>query len=486
MFDGVWFEKHIFNNSQLKKDYKSWDVTKHGTDHFYKFIAAKHLDSIEEEVPSTYFNLKDAEKLLDKAKLNEKEEETLINLFKILSPEHLLKLPFANDSNSLNKEFYNELLHIIGLEETKGSTKKIIERKKVANRNEGSLIENTITVLKRTKYFGYNTDQETEQKYFELALELSITWLNRILFLKLLEGQLIKYNANPKFAFLNKERIKDYDELDELFFEVLAVPNSERENSVAKLFSDIPYLNSSLFELTNLEKTHQGINQLKDRLSMPIYDSTVFKDGKGKRITGEKPTMQYLFEFLDAYDFASESVAKIQKENKSVINASVLGLIFEKINGYKDGSFFTPGFITMYMCRETVQKVVVQKFNEANKWNCKTIENVQEKIDHTNKEERSKANNIINSIKICDPAVGSGHFLVSALNALIEVKSFLKILNYRDKSRVKGFKIEIANDELIIINEETDKLFEYKLNQNGNQFLNYKSCKKHSFTKSKT
>jgi len=28
-----------------------------------------------------------------------------------------LKLPFANDSNTLNREFYNELLHIIGLDE---------------------------------------------------------------------------------------------------------------------------------------------------------------------------------------------------------------------------------------------------------------------------------------------------------------------------------------------------------------------------------
>lgn len=466
VFDGVWFEKHIFNNAALKKDYKNWDVTKHGTDHFYKFIAAKHLGLIDEVVPCTYFNFKDAEKILSKNDLNEKEEEIIINLFKILSPEHLLKLPFTNDSNSLNKEFYNELLYIIGLEETKDSTKKI-ERAPKGKCNEGALIENTITVLKRTKYFGYNVDEETEQKYFDLALELNITWLNRILFLKLLEGQLIKYNNNSAFSFLNKERIKDFDELDELFFEVLAVPNLERENSVAKHFANIPYLNSSLFELTNLEKEHQGINQLKDRLSMPIYESTVFKDDKGKRITGEKSTLQYLFSFLDAYDFASESSAKIQKQNKTVINASVLGLIFEKINGYKDGSYFTPGFITMYMCKETIHKVVVQKFNEVNGWKCKTIESVQEKIDYTDKEERQKANDIVNSIKICDPAVGSGHFLVSALNSLIEVKSYLKILNYRDKSRVKGFKIEIDNDELIITNEETDNLFEYKLNQNG-------------------
>ena len=66
---------------------------------------------------------------------------------------------------------------------------------------------------------------------------------------------------------------------------------------------------------------------------------------------------------MDAYDFASEGSEEIQEENKTLINASVLGLIFEKINGYKDGSFFTPGFITMYMSRETIRRAVVQKFN---------------------------------------------------------------------------------------------------------------------------
>jgi len=32
----------------------------------------------------------------------------------LFSPEHLLKLPFQNDNNTLNKGFFDELLHIIG------------------------------------------------------------------------------------------------------------------------------------------------------------------------------------------------------------------------------------------------------------------------------------------------------------------------------------------------------------------------------------
>ena len=124
IFDGSLFKDKILKNAELKKDYKDWKATNLGTEHFYKHIAAKHIDLIEEDVPCTYFNFKDYEKLLDKTELTEKEEETIINLYKILSPQHLLTLPFANDSNTLNNEFYNELLYIIGLEERKDGSKK--------------------------------------------------------------------------------------------------------------------------------------------------------------------------------------------------------------------------------------------------------------------------------------------------------------------------------------------------------------------------
>src|SRR5690606_26436853 len=107
------------------------------------------------------------------------------------------------------------------------------------------------------------------------------------------------------------------------------------------------------------------ISNLKDEKTLPIYSATVLKDKQGKKRSGEFNALEYLFEFLNAYDFSSEGGEAIQEDNKTLINASVLGLIFEKINGYKDGSFFTPGFITMYMCRETIRKAVVQKFNEA-------------------------------------------------------------------------------------------------------------------------
>jgi len=477
IFDAQDFEKLFFENKKLLKEYEEWNqknLVGTTTEWFYEQSAKPFIEKEIDSITAVYFDLKRFEKLIRNK--NDKDDEALINLYKILSPEHLLKKPFANDSNSLNREFYNELLHIIGLEEIKEGSKKIILRKGADRRNEGSLVENAINVLKRNQRYATLTAKEdvTENELYSFALELCITWLNRILFLKLMEGQLIQYhNGDEIYKFLNNERVKDFDELDELFFEVLAVPEEKRSSSVKSKFHHIPYLNSSLFEETELEKKLVYISGLKDRLEMPIFTNTVLKDAHGKRITGTKNTLHYLFEFLSAYDFASDTKAKIQEQNKTIINASVLGLIFEKINGYKDGSFFTPGFITMYMCRETVRRAAVQKFKDtgiAAYKNVETFEELKDKIEYTDKTVRKEANAIINSLHICDPAVGSGHFLVSALNEIIALKHELRILNYRDGSRIKGYTITIANDELIITDEEADELFSYNLNQRNKSF----------------
>ncbi|MFA5818826.1 MAG: TaqI-like C-terminal specificity domain-containing protein [Bacteroidales bacterium] len=456
------FERLFASDKNLVKQFTDFEerrLSGLNTDFFYKNIAEPFVENLESQISVTYFDIRDFETII---KNNDKQDDNkLIALYKILSPEHLLKLPFANDSNNLDKTFYNELLHIIGLEETKEGSKKLIGRKKTEKRNQASLIENVITILKSEDCLSQlpkrsDFGNDSEEQLFNVALELGITWINRILFLKLLEGQLVRYNNGDKaFRFLNTGRVHDYDELNKLFFQVLAVKEGDRNEKIKEKFGNIPYLNSSLFEPNDLEHKTIRISNLDDHFKLPVLSNTVLKDKTGKKLTGEIDPIQYLFEFLDSYDFSSEGSEDIQEENKTLINASVLGLIFEKINGYKDGSFFTPGFITMYMCHETIRRAVVQKFNEAKGWKCETINNVYNKI-----EDIEEANKIINSLRICDPAVGSGHFLVSALNEIIAIKSELKILTDREGKKLKEYTIEVINDELIITDEQS-KLFEY-------------------------
>ncbi|MBE9219884.1 class I SAM-dependent DNA methyltransferase [Dolichospermum flos-aquae] len=465
IFDAQTFENLFIGNKSLVKqftDFEAGRLTSKKTEFFYKEIAQPAITEITDKITFTHFDIREYQEYLNPGK--HPDEHKLISLFKLFSPEHLLKLPFTNDSNTLDKGFYSELLHIIGLVETKESGKKLIQRKKQHDRNIGSLIENAISQidsldkisrLEKPELFG----ETYQQQLFNLGLELAITWMNRILFLKLLEAQLIRYHKNDlSWGFLNLQKVANYDDLNSLFFSVLARKPQERsQNLQQKLqerFAHVPYLNSSLFEPTDIEQETICISNLRNE-KLPIFPGTILKDKNGKKLTGEINTLEYLFAFLNAYNFSSDIGEEIQEENKRLINASVLGLIFEKINGYKDGSFFTPGFITMYMCRETIRRAVIQKFNDVKGWNCKTIDDLYDQI-----EDKKAANDLINSLKICDPAVGSGHFLVSALNEIIAIKSELKILLDRQGKRLKEYSFEVANDELIVIDED-GLLFEY-------------------------
>ena len=375
----------------------------------------------------------------------------LLPLFKFLSPETLLARPFANDSNSLDRNFYAELLHIIGLEEVKEEkgSKKVIRRKKPANRDKASLLESAIYQLE--------DDFSNKEECEAMALRLCITWVNRLLFLKLVESQILMYQkGDASYRFMSSDKIANFDELNIFFFKVLGKKIEDRDEDVLKRYPNVPYLNSSLFEPTEDEK-HLKIRGIPDA-QMEIWGKTVLKDERGKRAKGTLLNLDYIFKFLDAYNFASDAQGGVTSTSKTLINASVLGLIFEKINGYKDGSFFTPGFITDYMARDVLERTVVQKFNEKKSWKCENLEDVSDKIDDI-----SEANEIVDDIRIADVAVGSGHFLVSALNRLLAIKSELNILCDAEGKRIKrrDLILKVDNDELSVVDDEGEP-FEYK------------------------
>ena len=338
VFDRLFAQNRFF--VEKFNDFENGRLADTKTEFFYKVVAEPFISEIHPEVEFTYFNLQDYKEPLYNQ--DKDDDSKLLPLFKLFSPEHLLKIPFQNDSNSLDKRFYSELLHIIGLTEIKDGHKKLIERNKPGERNTGSILEDAIiqldsldkiSRLERPNQLG----STTQERLFNIALELTITWINRILFLKLLEAQLITYHkGNKSYSFLNIERIKSYDDLNSLFFQVLAQKYDERNEDVKKAFEKVPYLNSSLFEPTDLEQVTLIISNLRDDKKMPIFSQTVLKDSQGKRKKGNISTIEYIFEFLNAYDFSSEGSGEIQEDNKTLINASVLGLIFEKINGYKD------------------------------------------------------------------------------------------------------------------------------------------------------
>ena len=451
-FDVKDFIRYFANKSKPVYDqflkFVSKQTSGNKTSDFYNDIAKPAIDDFlgSCDFSVVHFSLEDAVKAVEK-----NDDKKLVALYKMLSPEGLLAKPFANDSNSLDRNFYAELLHIIGHEEVKEDKggKKVIQRKKPANRDRASLLESAIYQLE--------DDFPNKEECEAMALRLCITWVNRLLFLKLVESQILMYQkGDASYRFMSTDKIANFDELNIFFFKVLGKKIEDRDEDVLKRYPNVPYLNSSLFEPTEDEK-HLKIRGIPDA-QMEIFNKTVLKDERGKRAKGTLPNLDYIFKFLDAYNFASDAQGGVTSTSKTLINASVLGLIFEKINGYKDGSFFTPGFITDYMARDVLERTVVQKFNEKKSWKCENLEDVSDKI-----EDISEANEIVDDIRVADVAVGSGHFLVSALNRLLAIKSELNILCDADGKRIKrrDLILKVDNDELSVVDDEGEP-FEYK------------------------
>ncbi len=318
LFDCKDFCALFQNDKEIKKLHKNCD-SKEGTDpstkRFYSDLEKYLKKDFEGELPYTHFNL------------SSYDLKELPLIYSVLSHEVLLKQRKTLDANTLNKDFYEELLYILGLEEQNDKGKILIKQ---------SHTKNSLSDALKEQY--KNLDDEE-------VMALLIAWNNRILFLRLLESLLISFNHFEK-PFLTIENFTNFNALNTLFFEVLAKKNNERLKEIKenKILGKIPYLNSSLFDKTPLELKGHEIKWL-DNESLEIYPKSVLKKHEEYKNKKDLPLLKYLFEFLHLYKFTTipEDIKDNTDTSESrLINPSVLGLVFEKLNGYKEGELLYP------------------------------------------------------------------------------------------------------------------------------------------------
>ncbi len=460
IFDALDYNRIFYQSPLLKKyrDYAAKRVSDASTAAFYA--------ECEDFVKKTNITLRYVGFNFKELAYTHKGEvrKNFTDLYYLLSPYYLLKEDNDENTVKMNSAFYNELLYIMGLGEVGDNRTKYIRRLPASMRKEGSLVENVISFIQshgmETKLSKFYGDRDESDMIFSTALNLSITWVNRLLFLKLLEGQLLYFHkGDKKYKFFNTDKSLStsnitYDDIDDLFFYVLNVPEDKRENVFKKRYSMVPYLNSSLFEPTDMEKEIMFIGNMNRNFSLPLYKTSVLN---GDIPQGVKyNSLQYLLHFLDKFDFGSGD--KSEQNPDRLISASVLGYIFEKINGYQDGSFYTPEDITQHMCDSTIEDAVIARFKEHEHYtNCNTITDIYNAIT-----DEDEANEIFYSVKICDPAVGSGHFLVAALNKMLALRRDLGLMK-DEKGRLitRSVNIDVMTDDLRIVNSDNGTPFRY-------------------------
>ncbi|MFP6340237.1 Eco57I restriction-modification methylase domain-containing protein [Helicobacter pylori] len=417
--------------TKLHEDCAKKEGTDPSTKRFYSDLEEYLKKDFKGELRYTHFNL------------SSYDPKELPLIYQVLSHEVLLKQRKTLDANTLNKDFYEELLYILGLEEQNEKGKILIKP---------SHTKNSLSAALKASY----KDLDDEE-----VMALLIAWNNRILFLRLLESFLISFEHFEE-PFLTTENFNDFNALNTLFFEVLAKKNSERLKEIKedKILQKIPYLNSSLFDKTPLELKGHEIKFL-DNKKLEIYKNSVLKKHENYQKDKPLPLLEYFFKFLRLYKFTT--TPKDIKDNTDtsesrLINPSVLGLVFEKLNGYKEGSFYTPSFITSYMCKESITPIVRDKFNAIYQWDCKDLEALRGKIDRNFSNQKAKEYlNTLLTLRICDPAVGSGHFLVSALNEMVWIAFKLGLI-----ASLHRYDLKLENDEIIIHYTPTGEIFNYK------------------------
>ncbi len=431
LFDCKDLRLFLKDDKNIKKFYNNYSK-KEGTDSskpkFYKDLEHYLQEDCQGKLRYTYFNLND-------------DSEELSWIYQVLSQEVLLKQKKTFDANTLNKDFYNELLYILGLEERKDKGKIVIKPSGTTNSLSDAL---------KKQYNHLDNDDEK-------VMALLIAWNNRILFLRLLESLLISFE-HLKEPFLTTKNFKDFNALNTLFFEVLAKKNNDRSLEKDNILEKIPYLNSSLFDKTPLESNGYEIKLLQNE-RLEIYPDSILKKDKNYQKEKDLPLLEYLFAFLHAYDFTTTPTdikERINTSESRLINPSVLGLVFEKLNGYKEGSFYTPSFITSYMCKESITKIVLDKFNQTYKIECDNLKELKNYLKNNYKEDKRKEYlQALLTLRVCDPAVGSGHFLVSALNEMVLIAYELGLI----ESLPINATLELENDEILI--KISDKPFIY-------------------------
>lgn len=246
-----------------------------------------------------------------------------------------------------------------------------------------------------------------DEKYLETFAQRI---LGRLIFLYFLQKK-VWLNKDKKFVGNLLDRAEEehknfYKEfLEPLFFEVL---NEQRHNSESP-FGTIPYLNGGLFE--------------KDYNFEVKLPNGIFRE---------------IIDFFNRYNFTVQENTPLEVEVS--LDPELLGKMFENMLAEKErgekGTFYTPRPIVHYMCRESLKEYLAA-FTDIARYKILTLVEDSSTGDLSG-DEAEKLCKALDEVRILDPAVGSGAFLVGMMHEIINLKTVLT-----DK-----LKIAVTNAEL--------------------------------------
>ncbi len=333
------------------------------------FVSAREINN-EIRVIERELTIKEALKLM----------ENVYNAEKVYEPP-------MNNAIDITEKFYNWYVSLMY-----GGEYYDKENKKQVISNRESLVNNVL-----------HASSVREKEDF---IRLNFT---RLIFIRILtEYGIIKVDI---LNYLKNTEPEDfYNRINQLYFESLNTPLNKREN-IPNTYKSVPFLNGGLFRKIDID--YKGLKLRR----------TSFIDA---------------IQFLRSFHFKKEyeqSDGKFIVDN--TIDPEILGHILEKTieDRKKSGVYYTPQIITEYMSKEIIEnylkKRIIKFLKEKKDSQWKYIEKFSDIYEIHKIALKKIYNDIIKPLKICDPAVGSGAFLLNCGNLLYKIHiKFQNILGF--------------------------------------------------------
>ena len=249
-------------------------------------------------------------------------------------------------------------------------------------------------------------DDERDQRWYISVL------LNRLMFIYFLQRKFFLNNGDAeylqkKLAAVQKELGRDRYYavfLSLLFFEGFAIPDDEWSDEARHWLGRIKYLNGGLF--------------LKHRIEQDWPNITI------PDVAFEK-----MFKLFESYTWNLDDTPGGKDDE---LRPHVLGYIFEKyINQKAFGAYYTRPEITNYLCERTIHEYILQRINASEPPKIpggppeRQFFTAEELLLNLDARRCRRLLELLPTIRILDPACGSGAFLVSALNTLVNIYSIV-------------------------------------------------------------
>ena len=217
--------------------------------------------------------------------------------------------------------------------------------------------------------------------------------------------------------------------LEPLFYEALAV-NRGAESLYEKIDNlRFPFLNGGLFEPMP--------NYLWQNSSFTLPNELFSNQNKTKEdITGDG-----ILDVFNRYNFTVNENEPLEQE--VAVDPEMLGKVFENLLDVVDrksqGAFYTPRSIVHYMCQE----VLIQYLANNSGLEIANLSNFIKNDNSENlKKHQQEIDKLLQDVKICDPAIGSGAFALGMLQEIVSARLKLAEIHKQNSYDLKLHTIE--------------------------------------------